>query len=174
MAGKDIPGKNAHYGELCKHLENGDWGKTEEILKSHPNILGEISTAQKQTALRIAVCFGHENIVKELVSRMSKTDLQIRDRFGYTALAETTLHGNCKMAEYMIGKCKGLVSIKNGAKLLPVVLAVIHRRMELARYLYLCTPLIELTTENYFNGVTLIIQAINTSQLGKNLSLNIY
>ena len=142
-------------------MENGDWIKTKEILNSHQNILREDITALKKTVLHMAVFAGHENIVKKLVKRMSENDLEKRDRYGYTALAETTLHGNCKMAEYMIKKNKKLVSVKSLAKLLPVVLAVLHRHMELARYLYRCTPLKDLTTENSVNGATLIVTTKN-------------
>nr|POF26737.1 ankyrin repeat-containing protein itn1 [Quercus suber] len=95
---------------------------------------------------------------------MSENDLVLekRDQFGYTALAETTLHGNCEMAKCMIDKNHKLVRIPSYKKLLPVVLAVFHKHIKLARYLYRRTPLKDLLAENGLNGVTLMIQVMYT------------
>ncbi|KAK7813869.1 ankyrin-2 [Quercus suber] len=167
LAGKDIQGKNAHYEELCKHLKSGksdDWDKIKEILKKHPEVLGKNITVKNKKVLHLAVFAGHENIVQELVKQMSENDLVLekRDQFGYTALAETTLHGNCEMAKCMIDKNHKLVRIPSYKKLLPVVLAVFHKHIKLARYLYRRTPLKDLLAENGLNGVTLMIQVMYT------------
>ncbi|GMY23795.1 ankyrin repeat-containing protein itn1 [Fagus crenata] len=100
---------------------------------------------------------------------MSDDDLERTDNFGYTALAETTLVGNLEMAKCMLGRKKNLFSNKSSLELLPVVLAVFHGHIPLARYLYTHTPLEDLTAENGHNGVILIIQTIFTREFGKYL-----
>jgi ankyrin repeat protein len=77
---------------------------------------------EKTTLLHMAVFAGHEHIVKELVEKMSDDDLDRTNKFGYTALAETTFLGNLQMAKCMLEKKKNLVSKKSDLVLLPVVL----------------------------------------------------
>ena len=157
-------------------MKSGDWENIKDILKKHPNILGKNITALNKKVLHMAVFAGQKKIVENLVDLMEDKDLRRRDKYGYTALAETTLHGNYEMAECMLKKHMGLVSIPSyNNKLLPVVLAVFHKHMKLARYLYRCTPLEDLLEKNGPSGVTLIIQVMYTSDFGKNLSsFNIY
>uniref|UniRef100_A0A2N9IKK3 Uncharacterized protein n=1 Tax=Fagus sylvatica TaxID=28930 RepID=A0A2N9IKK3_FAGSY len=141
-----------------------DWETTNGLLKCHPNVITENITDMGKTLLHIAVLAGHEHIVKGLVEKMSDDDLERTNKFGYTALAETTLVGNLQMAKCMLGRKKNLVSKKSSLKLLPVVLAVFHGHIPLARYLYTHTPLEDLTAENGYNGVRLIIQTMFTRE----------
>ena len=154
-------------------MKSGDLKKTEELL-GDGKILGKNITVLNKKVLHMAVFAGHEHIVENLVKGMDYKYLRKRDIYGYTALAETTLHGNYEMAKCMIDKNDKLVRIPSYKKLLPVVLAVFHKHIKLARYLYRRTPLKDLLAENGFNGVTLMIQVMYTCDFGKNLSsLNI-
>lgn len=162
--------KNNHYVELCEHLQRGNWNEIKKILDGHPKILSEKINYQRRTVLHLAVFAQQESIVEELVMRMSPKDLENENVFGYTALIETTLIGNDKMAKCMLIKNERLVRIPNRRKILPVVLAVLHHHMKLARYLYQYTSLEDLVTDNCLNGATLIIQVMYTGDFGKNLS----
>ena len=148
-------------------MQEGDWEATNGSLKRHPNVISENITFLTKTLLHIAVFAGQEKIVKRLVEQMSDEDLERKDNYGYTALAETTLVGNLEMAKCMLRRKKNLVSKRSRFKLLPVVLAVFHGHIPLARYLYTHTPLEDLTAENGHNGVTLIIQTMFTRDFGK-------
>nr|POF23453.1 hypothetical protein CFP56_07363 [Quercus suber] len=119
----------------------------------------------------MTVFLGHGHIVKELVDQMTVEHLKITDRLGYTALAETTLIGNKQMAECMLRKHMDLISTTTKWGLLPVVLAVFHRKIEFARYLYQHTRLPSLQEKDGYNGGILIIQAIYTRQFGRDPSL---
>lgn len=171
-SGKDINGKNAHFEEFWKHLKSGDWDKIKEILEKHPKMLGKNITALNKKALHMAVFAGQKKIVENLVDLMEDKDLRRRDKYGYTALAEATLHGNYEMAECLLNKDMGLISIPSyNNKLLPVVLAVFHKHLKLARYLYRRTPLKDLLEENGPSGVTLIIQVMYTEDFDIALDL---
>lgn len=173
-SGKDIRGKNSHYEELWKHLKSGDWGKIKKILEKHPKILGKNITALNKKVLHMAVFAGQKKVVENLMEYMidkNDKDLRKRDKYGYTALAETTLHGNYEMAEYMIGKDDKLARIPSYNKLLPVVLAVFHKHIKLARSLYRRTPLEDLLADHGLNGVTLIIQVMYTGDFDIALDL---
>ena len=137
-------------------------------MESHPEIISEKINHQGRTVLHLAVFAKQESIVEELVMRMKAEDLENKDSFGYTALTETTLIGNDKMAKCMLMKNERLVRIPSERKILPVVLAVLHHHMKLARYLYQYTPPKDL--QEGLNGATLIIQVMYTGDFGKNLS----
>ncbi|KAG6630891.1 hypothetical protein CIPAW_13G052600 [Carya illinoinensis] len=93
---------------------------------------------------------------------MKEEDLAIPDFGGNTALAYTAIKGNNRMAECMIRKNKSLVSIGNNQQDIPVVIAFENGHKELARYLYLHTPLEELKPEKGHNGATLLNHTIYT------------
>lgn len=158
--------------QLYDHIRKGDLIAVQDFLMRDSKLICEKLTEMKKTVLHMAVFSGQEGLVKSLVEQMSeemsKEHLKKRDAFGYTALAETTLLGNYQMAKCMLEKDNNLVSIKSHVNLLPVVMAVFHGHMNLARYLYLHTPLKDLQEKNGYNGVTLIIQAMYTRRLGKN------
>ena len=153
MAGTDV---NVHM-KIYNHVRSGNWIATKDFLARHPEVISSNITDVGKTLLHMAVFLGHRHIVKELVDQMSVEQLKITDRLGYTALAETTLIGNKQMAECMLGKHMDLISITTKWGLLPVVLAVFHRKIEFARYLYQHTPLPSLQEKDGYNGGILII-----------------
>ncbi|KAL4599254.1 hypothetical protein ACB092_11G114100 [Castanea dentata] len=155
-------GKNNVHVQLYDHVRKGDWIAIKDFLMQDSKVICENLTDMKKTVLHMAVFAGQEDLVKSLVKQMSEEHLKQKDAFGYTALAETTLLGNYQMAKCMLEKDNNLVSIKSRVNLLPVVMAVFHGHMNLARYLYLHTPLKDLQEKNGYNGVTLIIQAMYT------------
>lgn len=171
LAGTDV----SVHRNIYSHVRGGNWIATNDLLERHPELIScRVITDTEKTVLHMAVFAGHWHIVKELVELMSEDHLKIKDKFGYTALAETTFIGNQQMAECMLRKHKKLITITSNSGLLPVVLAVFHGKWEFARYLYQHTPLKSLQENDGFNGVNLIIQSMYTRQLGKTFIISQY
>ena len=93
---------------------------------------------------------------------------ELKDNEGFTALACATYSGNYRIAECMLGKNENLISIRNNKGQTPVVLALFHGHLKLARYLYFLTPLEILLPENGTMGATVVCEAIYNNALGKN------
>ncbi|KAG2672630.1 hypothetical protein I3760_13G051200 [Carya illinoinensis] len=153
----------SEYAALLQAIQSGNWNATNDFLKLHPNAkTATIENISGQTPLHTAVAAEHEHIVEKLVEMMKEEDLAIPDFGGNTALAYTAIKGNNRMAECMIRKNKSLVSIGNNQQDIPVVIAFENGHKELARYLYLHTPLEELKPEKGHNGATLLNHTIYT------------
>ncbi|GMY23405.1 ankyrin repeat-containing protein ITN1-like isoform X2 [Fagus crenata] len=94
------------YKELYKHVQKGDWEATNEFLKGRPNVVKNHRYGKDDVTSHGLLDM---SIVKELVEKMSDDDLDRTNKFGYTALAETTFVGNLQMANCMLEKKKNLV-----------------------------------------------------------------
>ncbi|XP_040991119.1 uncharacterized protein LOC121238346 isoform X2 [Juglans microcarpa x Juglans regia] len=153
----------SEYAVLLRAIQSGNWNATNDFLKLHPNAkTATIENISGQTALHIAVAAEHEHIVEKLVEMMKEEDLAILDSGGNTALAYAAIKGNNRMVKCMVRKNNSLVSIGNNQQDIPVVIAFENGHKELARYLYLHTPLEELKPEKGHNGATLLNHTIYT------------
>ena len=173
MAGESDKKGNIDYGveiymDLYKSLQFGDWNAAKEFLNRHPHAVIAKITVWGKTALHVAVKTGHVHIVEELVNQMSEENLEIKDIYGSTALLEASFMGNYRTAECMLGKNGNLISIANNAGFLPVATALMNGHVELARYLYMLTPLEILKPENGTLGTAVVCVAIYNNALGKN------
>ena len=73
------------------------------------------------------------------------------------------------IAECMLEKNENLICIATNEGNIPVVLALFNGHLNLARYLFLRTPLEILLPENGTIGATVVCEAIYNKALGKNL-----
>jgi hypothetical protein len=75
------------------------------------------------------------------------------------------------MAECIIGRSRGGLSIGNGPKkIIPVVVALNYcPEIKMVEYLYSLTPLQQLSPGNGLNGATFITRAIYAKAFGNNL-----
>ena len=156
------------YTELNKTLQSGDWNAAKEFLNTHPHAISAKITDANKTALHVAAEAGHEHIVEELVNIMSEENLEIKDFEGFTALAQASFRGSYRMVECMLGKNKNLTSMGNDEGNIPLILALYNGQLDLARYLYLLTPLEILMPENGPKGAAVVCAAIDNNALGKN------
>ena len=153
------------YTELNKTLQSGDWSAAKEFLNTHPHAISAKITDANKTALHVAAEAGHEHIVEELVNIMSEENLEIKDFEGFTALAQASFRGSYRMVECMLGKNKNLISMGNDEGNIPLILALHNGQLDLARYLYLLTPLEILMPENGTMGATIVSEAIYNKAL---------
>ena len=154
--------------DLYKALQIGNWNAAKEFLNRHPHAVSAKITVWGKTALHVAAKAGHVHIVEELVKQMSEENLEIKEIHGLTALTQATYKGNHRTAECMLGKNGNLISIATNNGDLPVALALLNGHLELARYLYLLTPLEILMPEIGTMGATVVCAAIYNNALGKN------
>ncbi|TQD98753.1 hypothetical protein C1H46_015662 [Malus baccata] len=115
--------------------------ETKKFLTLHPNAIK--GTDRWGTALHNATIFGHEQIVEELVQLMTGEDLEMKDTKdsnGWTALAYAA-KDNIKMVECMVTKNKKLLGIPiESLQMTPILIAALHDRWNIVRYLYSFTP----------------------------------
>ena len=156
------------YVDLNKALQDGDWNAAKEFLNHHPHAISAKITVLDKTALYVAAEARHVDIVKKLVEQMPAENLAIKAIDGYTALALAAYIGNYDIAKCMLEKNENLISIGNDNGNIPVVLALYNGHLELARYLYLRTPLEILMPENGTMGASVVCTAIYSNALGKN------
>ncbi|KAL5583470.1 hypothetical protein UlMin_015912, partial [Ulmus minor] len=146
-------------------VERGYWKKAERLLDSslNPELAKARIPSSQSTVLHLASLAGEVNIVKKLIRFMKEKELEIQDKDGYTALAKASINGDKRIAQCMVQKNKRLVSISTGTKFLPVVIAMMHGKKEMASYLYNVTPLEVLTYEDNksnINGATLLTYSV--------------
>ncbi|XP_050281377.1 ankyrin repeat-containing protein ITN1-like isoform X4 [Quercus robur] len=159
------------YTELNKALQSGDWNAAKEFLNTHPHAISAKITDTNKTALHVAAEAGHEHIVEELVNIMSEENLEIKDFEGFTALAQASFRGSYRMVECMLGKNKNLTSMGHDEGNIPLILALYNGQLDLARYLYLLTPLEILVPENGTMGAAIVSEAIYNKALDIALDL---
>ncbi|KAK4593447.1 hypothetical protein RGQ29_017523 [Quercus rubra] len=167
----NINGDVEIYTELNKALQSGDWNAAKEFLNTHPHAISAKITDTKKTALHVAAEAGHEHIVEELVNIMSEENLEIKDFEGFTALAQASFRGSYRMVECMLGKNKNLTIMGNDEGNIPLILALYNGQLDLARYLYLLTPLEILMPENGTMGAAIVSEAIYNKALDIALDL---
>ncbi|XP_035545899.1 uncharacterized protein LOC118348406 [Juglans regia] len=162
------------FENLYKVVRVGNLEETKRILESLPEtILNNRFTDKNQTALHIAVLYGHEHIVEELVNKISNEGLAMHDCDGFTALISAAVLGKCRMAECMLQKYPDLISIRDSKRnRLPVAWAIEFRQREMARRLYNLTREEDMIPQDndqeiqYTNTATLINNAIYIGALG--------
>ncbi|XP_035543061.1 uncharacterized protein LOC109018889, partial [Juglans regia] len=155
------------YTPLVEAVQRGNWNATIDFLKDHPAALTARIFISGGTILHAAVEAEQEYIVEELVNMISEhNNLAIQDHGGQTALHRTTIGGNQGMAECLITQNRSLVSIRDNKNKLPVAMAMGWGHKKLARYLYSQTPFQDLEADQGLQGATLLINSINTRDLG--------
>ncbi|KAI4347929.1 hypothetical protein L6164_008702 [Bauhinia variegata] len=159
------------YAPLYKAVRRGDLEDVMKFLEAHPEGVNAIISEIEETALHVAVTFEHLHIVKELVNKMQEGDLEWRDQFGETALVTAACTGIIEMAKCMIEKNRNLPMIPTNDGVLPVTHAVISNQKEMARYLYLVTPLEELVPEMGYHGANLLRQCFLSDAIDFSLDL---
>lgn len=73
---KNLAGSHSEYADLHECLQNGNSDRIKKFLDGQPDVLSAKITPIGQTALDIAVVFGHEGIVKELAELASQQNLE--------------------------------------------------------------------------------------------------
>ncbi|KAI4297665.1 hypothetical protein L6164_037547 [Bauhinia variegata] len=138
-----------------------------EFLEAHPEGVNAIISEFWETALHLAVTFEHLHIVKELVNKMQEGDLERKNEFGETALVTAACTGIIEMAKCMIEKNRNLPMILINFDTLPVTQALLSNQKEMARYLYLVTPLEELVPEKGYHGANFLRQCFLSDAIGE-------
>ncbi|KAL4288388.1 hypothetical protein AHAS_Ahas19G0281200 [Arachis hypogaea] len=157
------------YRPLHEALRKGDLAETEKyLIKDHPGSLCAKITSNHETALHIAIMFGHLDLAKRLVELMSEEDLALKSRNGTTALHLVTLlieneDEIIDVAKCMVEKNKRLVTLSDTNDWLPVTLALDLGHTEMARYLYSQTPFEFFQPRLGKHGVVLLVQCYYTN-----------
>ncbi|RYR37703.1 hypothetical protein Ahy_A09g042581 [Arachis hypogaea] len=157
------------YRPLHEALRKGDLAEIEKyLIKDHPGSLCAKITSNHETALHIAIMFGHLDIAKRLVELMSEEDLALKSRNGTTALHLVTLLIEDKdkiidVAKCMVEKNKRLVTLSDAHDWLPVTLALDLGHTEMARYLYSQTPFEFFQPRLGKHGVVFLVQCYYTN-----------
>ncbi|KAI4347914.1 hypothetical protein L6164_008688 [Bauhinia variegata] len=159
------------YAPLYKAVRRGDLEDVMKFLEAHPDGVNAIISEIEETALHVAVTFEHLHIVKELVNKMQEGDLEWRNQFGETAFVTAACAGIIEMAKCMIEKNRNLPMIPSNTRSLPVTMAVLRNKKEMARYLYSVTTLEELKPENGRHGANLLQQCFLSEAIDFTLDL---
>ncbi|XP_034684485.1 uncharacterized protein LOC117913589 isoform X3 [Vitis riparia] len=144
------------YKPLFEAVDNGDWRTTKAFLDYDHNAVRALISPTKETALHVAILAGHVHIVKELVKLMTPKDLELISGLGETALTTAAISGITEMAETIVNKHAGAVSVGNEHGQIPVIVASFYDQKKMVRYLYGRTPIQELSPEKGTNGATLL------------------
>ncbi|KAL5568432.1 hypothetical protein UlMin_025007, partial [Ulmus minor] len=151
------------YNRFFNNVGKGNWTATQEFIRLHPEAVRITSPTFNQTALHVAVTFGHLHIVEKLVNLMTPKDLARKENeHNETAFQIAIKTGNISMAKCMVGKNQNLLSIACSDNIIPIVNAVISGQKPMARYLYpLTVQQGVLFSHNGRHGAYLMIQCIN-------------
>ncbi|XP_040993579.1 uncharacterized protein LOC121240250 [Juglans microcarpa x Juglans regia] len=126
------------YADLYMAVHDGNWTAAKEFLESQPEAVRMAITYEGETALHVAVTFGHARIVEKLVDSelMSEEDLGIEDGDGYTALMKALVYGRSELARYLYTRTvllKDLVLAEQGLKgAMLLTRAIYSRNLDLA------------------------------------------
>lgn len=125
----------------------GDWNAAKTFLDQYPEAIRKVYSATGGTIIHTAIYAGQFDMVKELLQLMREEDLEIRDRIGNTPLIDAILKERIEIVENMIEKNKNIVTIRAGSaeNRTPVLMAFLLGFYEIARKLYVVTPVEELT-----------------------------
>ncbi|KAF9681750.1 hypothetical protein SADUNF_Sadunf05G0035300 [Salix dunnii] len=149
------------YLPLYKAVDNGDLEATMKFLEEHPDGLTARISADGDTALHVAVLAGHREIVVELVGRLAQVELEIRNSKNATALNYAAIGGITRIAEDLVEKNGGLLTVPNQNGHIPVVVASLYGHKDMVRYLYSVSPKEDLSpATNNKNGVMLLTTCI--------------
>lgn len=163
MAASSSSGMNfRHYVPLQEDIYKGNWDGVKRFIAENQEAERAEISYSGNTALHTAIFARRVNIVKELVNRLPEEYLNKPDGENYTFLGYSALIGNIEMAECIIRRSPGGLSIGNGIhKIIPVVVALNHcPEIKMVEYLYAVTPPEQLSRENGIHGPTFITRAI--------------
>ncbi|EFH61530.1 predicted protein [Arabidopsis lyrata subsp. lyrata] len=142
----EIRQENSTYLVLFKNIDSGNLEATKEFLDRNPEALTASLTSNGDTPIHKAVLSGHIKIVEEIIRRIHdpKQVLKIKNDNGYTALSYAATGGIVRIAECLVNRCPGLVSVRNAKEHIPIVVASLYGHKHLVEYLYNHTPLSDL------------------------------
>ena len=162
------------YKPLFEAVDNGDWRTTKAFLDYDHNAVRALISPTKETALHVAILAGHVHIVKELVKLMTQKDLELISGLGETALTTAAISGITEMAETIVNKHAGAVSVGNEHGQIPVIVASFYDQKKMVRYLYGRTPIQELSPEKGTNGATLLNFLVSANIYGEHIHKHLY
>ncbi|CAN8269081.1 unnamed protein product [Cochlearia groenlandica] len=144
----ELSQENSTYLLLFKYIDNGNLESTQAFLNRNPDALTASLTSNGDRPIHKAVLSGQIKIVEEIVRRTHDQNqeqvLEIKNDNGYTALTYAATGGIVRIAECLIDKSPGLVSVRNAKEHIPIVVASLYGHKDLVRYLYKHTPLSDL------------------------------
>lgn len=123
------------YAPLYDYIVEGNLKGVSRLIEPRSRALRTaVISDSGEIALHVAVSFNRVNVVNYLVGEMDPRELEKTRHDGKTALALT---GNVEIAKCLTKKNDKLALIlTNGIPLLPVVLAVLNRADDMAKFLY--------------------------------------
>ncbi|CAH2053369.1 unnamed protein product [Thlaspi arvense] len=141
-----IAQENSTYLVLFKNIDSGNLEATKDFLDRNPEALTASLTSNGDRPIHKAVLSGHIKIVEEIIRQIHNPEqvLEIKNDNGYTALAYAATGGIVRIAECLVDKCPGSVSVRNAKEHIPIVVASLYGHKDLVRYLYNHTPLSDL------------------------------
>lgn len=128
------------YMPLYKAALNGDWDKTEEILRKDPNAEKARVGHTLQTALHVAVGGGKStSFVAKLVNMMSDDSLAMENGNGLNPLHVAAWTGNLPAAEILVRRLPDLLYVADKQGYFPVHSAAFFGHRKTLEFLMLHT-----------------------------------
>ncbi|CAN6708877.1 unnamed protein product [Malus baccata var. baccata] len=150
------------YQSFFAAVRRGDWNETKKFLDKHADATGQKDSLG--TALHNAVIFKQGQIVEELVKLMTEEELEIRSSDGWTALAYAA-RDNLNMVKCIVKKNENLIGIaEEGHQMTPILIAAMHDRWDIVRYLFDVTPPLELLLHEGSYGSQLLVFCLFAKQ----------
>ncbi|KAJ4908822.1 Ankyrin repeat family protein [Raphanus sativus] len=150
------------YIQLSQGISQGRVEVVKDFLNRRPDAVDEWINFYETPLLKACAC-GKPEIVKELLRRMTPEQMIPRmsqNASYHTPLTVVAVSGNMEIAEVLIAKNPKLLEIPGNNGQIPVVVAVENTQMEMARYLYIRTPVQVLLDEDGYHGTLLFLNAI--------------
>ena len=149
---------------------NGDWKTAESIIRSDASFVNSSVTEERQTALHVAVGAKQTYFVKKLVNfrQTQVSDLELKDDNGNTAFCLAVIAGSVPIAKILLNKVQNLALIRGGQNSIPLFIAVIFGRHDMARFLFRLT-------ENHLDHIEwehllkIFFTCIETDMFGKHM-----
>ncbi|XVF77827.1 hypothetical protein PTKIN_Ptkin14bG0078400 [Pterospermum kingtungense] len=123
---------------LYRAALNGDWKTAQTIITSDARFVSSSVTEEHQTALHIAAGAKQTDFVRKLVNwrQTQERDLELQDENGNTAFCLAVIAGSVPVANILLKKVPRLALIRGGQNSIPLFIAVIFGRHEMARLLF--------------------------------------
>ncbi|KAL0708984.1 hypothetical protein Bca4012_015962 [Brassica carinata] len=161
------------YVELSQGISQGRVEVVKDFLNRRPDAVDEWINFYETPLLKACAC-GKPEIVKELLRRMTPEQMipkMSQNASYHTPLTVVAVSGNMEIADVLITKNPKLLEIPGNNGQIPVVVAVENTQMEMARYLYIRTPIQVLLDEDGYHGSLLFLNAIFYNMLDIALDL---
>ncbi|XP_070673542.1 uncharacterized protein [Malus domestica] len=143
------------YPDFFAAVRSGDWDKTKLFLDGHADATERMDSLG--TALHNAVIFKRERIVEELVRRMTEEELEKQSSDGWTALAYAA-RDNLNMVKCIVTHNQNLIGIaEEGGQMTPILIAAMHNRWDIVRYLVDLTPPLYLLHEGSYSSQLIVV-----------------